>query len=158
MSTDNLPATQAGSCVPGHNGRLYPVVGTPLTRCPCNFDVTTFKGKAMLLQAGEPGDIELRPGEELVIRAVHFLIYPEERIDEETGAVSTFARTVLFDKEGRHFRTTSAHVPHRITAALDLFGPEEWEKGIPFVICERPSKRHKGGTWHSIRVLQEQEF
>ena len=107
----------------------------------------------MLLQAGNPGDLEIVTGQPLRITVTNYLVMPETRMDEETGELHSFARTVLFTRDGKHFRSSSAHFPHRIKACLELFGPEEWARGIMFEIRERPSKRHKGGSYHDIRVV-----
>jgi hypothetical protein len=138
------------SAVAGHNGRMYPVVGASLLDCPTNLDLTSTAGKALALAAGNPSDMEFDKNGVLEIVATHYLIFPEERVDPETGEVGTFARTVLFDQAGDIFRTSAAHAPHRIQSVLDLFGPEAWAKGIPFVIRERKGKR--GFTYHDIRI------
>lgn len=138
------------SVVDGHHGRLYPTKEMRLVDCPSNIDASTIQGKAMLLAAGNPGDLEFVEGK-VRICATHFVVFPEERPDPETGEIHTFARTVLFDRQGRSFRTTSAHAPHRIQAALDLFGPDDWANGVSFVIRERMSAKTKR-IYHDIRL------
>lgn len=138
------------SCVQGHNGRLYPALDTPMSQCPTSLDLTTKRGKYLLMAAGNPGDLEFDKNGTLIVTAVDWLIFPEERVDPESGEVSTFARTVLFTADGDTFRTTSAHVPHRIAAACDLFTEEEWKAGIPFLVRERKSKQ--GRTYHDLRI------
>lgn len=147
------------SCVPGHYGRLYPDNDTPLAKCPTNLDLSTRRGKALLLACGNPGDLDLLDHVKdsegrrfIIVEATNFVIFPERRIDPEDGKESTFARTCLIRKDGRIFRTSSAHVPHKIAAALDLYTPEEWAQGIPFRITERKSKNPNRGEYHDIRI------
>src|SRR5271156_398216 len=113
-----VPGQSKVSVVQGHNGRLYPAADTPLSQCPTNLDLTTYNGKAMAMAAGNPSDLEFSQNGELKVLATHYLIFPEERPDPDTGEISQFARTVLFQADGRIFRTTAAHAPHRIQAAL----------------------------------------
>jgi hypothetical protein len=139
------------SVVEGHRGRLYPSKDLPLHQCPSNIDHTTYRGKQLLLAAGNPSDIVFDQHGTATIYATNYLIFPDEGVDPETGEIRTYARTCLFTKDGLVFRTTSAHAPHRIAAACDLFGPLEWAAGIPFLIRERRS--HKTGrTYHDIRL------
>ena len=156
---DPVPQDKPPSCVPGHDGRLYPTTGQSLITCPTNIPIDTPKGKAMLMAVGNPSDIEFsndirdEKGQRfIVVEATHFIIFPDEGVDPETGEIKTYARSVFVKRDGRFFRTTSAHAPHRIAAALDLYTAEEWAHGIPFRITERPSARHKGGVYHDIRV------
>lgn len=161
MSDDLVPTPEDNRImVRGHSGRLYPAPDATLAKCPSNIDSSTLRGKALLLAAGNPGDYEFLGGIVRIV-ATHWLIYAEERADPETGEIAIFARTVLFDAEGRSFRTSSAHAPHRIQAALDLFEPADWERGIPFIIRERMSTKTKR-IYHDIRlydnVLREEDL
>jgi hypothetical protein len=142
---------QNQSVVEGHRGRLYPSKELPLHQCPSNIDSTTYSGKKMLMAAGNPSDIVFDQHGCATVYATHYLIFPDEGVDPESGEIKTYARTCLFTKDGLVFRTTSAHAPHRIAAACDLFSPNEWANGIPFLIRERRS--HKTGrTYHDIRL------
>lgn len=124
-----------------------------LAECPTNIDKTTPLGKALLIAAGNPSDYE--PDKQGVVRilATHWLVYPDSGHDEETGEVREFARTVLFDASGKHYRTTAAHGPSRLAATLSLFDSEQWRRGIPFVVSQRMGKR--GRTYHDIRLDSE---
>lgn len=150
-----IPRPVQNSVVPGHHGRLYPQKDTPLKDCPTNLDWTKREHKALAFAAGNPGDIEFSKDGSVLVVATHFLVFPEYREDPETGEVSEFARTVLFTKDGQTFRTTSAHAPHRIAAACDLFSAKEWASGIPFLIKQRMGKQ--GRIYHDIRLALEQK-
>jgi len=127
-----------------------PAIGTPLNQCPSNIDASTMRGRALLLAAGNPGDIEFDKQGRAEITATGWLIYPDEGIDPETGEVGTFCRTVLFAKDGRTFRTSAAHGPARLKAALEIFDPVDWKEGITFVITRRLGKRDR--WYHDIRL------
>ena len=124
-----------------------------LRDCPTNQDWSKREHKALAFAAGNPGDIEFGKDGSVIVVATHFLVFPEEREDPETGELSTFARTVLFTRDGQTFRTTSAHAPHRIAAACDLFDSKEWAKGIAFQIRQRLGKNQR--IYHDIRLAIE---
>lgn len=134
------------------HGRLMPSPGAALPDCPTNLDLTTVQGKMTLYNALNPGDVAFDENGECHITARYYVVYPDEGIDQETGEVSQFNRTVLIDASGQIWRTTSAHAPHRIAAALDLFTAEDWERGIRFQVRERRSKK-TGRTYHDIRIV-----
>lgn len=133
-------------------GRMIPTMDTPLSACPTNIDISTDGGKAMMMAAGNPCDIQFGSDGVATIVATHYLIYPTERVDEDTGELSQYCCTVLFDSQGRTLRTTAAHAPHRIAAACDLWGPDDWASGITFTIRQRMGKM--GRTYHDIRAAK----
>lgn len=131
--------------------RLAPTPGCSIRECPTNLDLDSEQGKALAVAAGNPADIVIGEDGTCRIDAVAFIVFPDERADPDSGEVSVFARVVLFDKDGRTFRTTSAFAPSRLAAILDLYGPERWKTGIPIVIRERKSRTGMG-SYHDMRV------
>lgn len=138
--------------IPTPNGVVpwRPVMGTPLNQCPTNIDASTMRGRALLLAAGNPGDIEFDKNGRAEICATHWLVYPDEGENPETGEIGTYCRVVFFDSSGRTFRTTAAHGPSRLKAALEIFDPPDWIDGITFVITRRLGKRDR--WYHDIRL------
>jgi hypothetical protein len=128
-----------------------PVSIGPAGQYPTNFDLTTWEGKAAVLAALNPGDLELGPDGSVGFVAVHFLIFPDTGVDPDTGEVKEFTRTALFTADGRVYRTTSAYAPARVMMAMRLFTEQEWANGIPFLVRERKSRK-TGRTYHDIRV------
>lgn len=116
-----------------------------------NLDLTTQRGKALFLNAGNPGDIQFDEDGCARILATNFLLYPDSGIDPETGEERQFTRTVLFTADGATYRTTSDFAPRRMRAALALWTTAEWAKGIPFRVTERRSRK-TGRTYHDLRV------
>jgi hypothetical protein len=115
-----------------------------------NLDLTTYQGKALILKAGSPGDYEVKADKPLRMTVHAYAVFPDTAVNEETGEVSEFARTVLFDKDGKTFRTSAAHAPTRFLIAASLFTPDQWVKGIPFVITARTGKRDR--VYHDIQI------
>lgn len=158
------PALDAGPSadVPPRLGALAPYArkrdlmvdaDTPLHQCPTSLDVADPQQRALLFACGNPGDIEFDANGVACVRAVHWLIMPDEGEDPETGEVRQFARLVLIQADGRFFRTTSAFAPRRLRAALELYSPAEWAEGVTFIVSRRQSKR--GRTYHDFRVRWE---
>jgi hypothetical protein len=116
-----------------------------------NLDLTTNRGKALFLAAGNPGSIQFDEHGRMCILATHFVIFPDTSVDPETGEEREFTRTVLFDASGQTYRTSSAYAPRRLRAALALWTASDWASGIPFVITERKSRK-TGRTYHDMRV------
>lgn len=115
-----------------------------------NLDLTTYQGKALILKAGSPGDYEVRSDKPLAMIVHAYAVFPDTAVNEETGEVSEFVRTVLFDKDGKTFRTSAAHAPTRFLIAASLFTPQQWQAGIPFIIKARTSKRDR--VYHDIQI------
>lgn len=138
------------------DGRLVPKKGESIREARTNIDCTTREGKAMVFAGMSPADVDFDQNGQAFILATHWLVFADQTIDEKTGQVSHHSRTVLYDKDGNTFRTTADSAPHRIQAALDMFGPEVWAEGIPFRIRERVSKREKR-TYHDIRIVWPDE-
>jgi hypothetical protein len=129
---------------------IEPARDARLDQCPTNLDLSTWQGKVLALAAGSPADLVIPDNGVLAITATHYFLFPDIGQDPESGEIKEFTRTVLYDREGRTYRTTSGHAPHRIKAILELISADEWAKGIPFVISERRS-RATGRTYHDIR-------
>jgi len=116
-----------------------------------NLDLATPRGKAMLLAAMSPADIDFDAGGRAKILATNYVLLPDEGTDPETGEVRSFVRTILIGKDGLTYRSTSESMPRRLKAALALWTPAEWAAGILFVITERKSRK-TGRTYHDLRV------
>lgn len=137
--------------VTARNGRLVPKVGDTLKEAYTNIDTSTLQGKALVFAAMSPGDIEFDERGHAFILATNYVVFADNGISAETGEQTVFARTVLYNKDGETYRTTSENVPHRLAAACDMFGPDVWKRGIPFVIRERKSRK-TGRTYHDMRI------
>ena len=104
-----------------------------------------------MFAAGNPADHRIDSTNTCMVTAHHWLAYPDEREDPETGEVRQFATIVLFDKHGKFFKTTSAYAPRRLKAAIELFTPEDWARGVTFLITVRLSSQKR--PYHDIRVV-----
>lgn len=122
----------------------------PITQCPTNLDLSSATGRALAFAAGNPADYRLDDKGMCKIVAHKWLAYPDEAEDPETGEVRQFARIVLFDRDGRFFKTTSAWGLRRLKAAIELYDEMEWRLGVPFVISARLSKLNR--VYHDIRI------
>lgn len=148
---NRLPAEYVNHLRPPSD--VVPAPGTALALCPHNIDMSTQRGKALMLKAGSPGELEVKDDKPLRMLAVSYLIMPDSQIDDKTGELKEFVRCVFFDAAGRHYRTTAAHGPFRIKAMCDLYTDDEWQRGIPLIISVRKSKR--GTTYHDIQIELE---
>lgn len=127
---------------------------TPLSQCPCSFDVTTPAGKAKAINALGDGDIIVTHDEPGLIRATDWLVLPGEKTNEETGEIEHFAWLVLFDADGKTLKTTSSVVPKRIKQMLDLYGREEWNKGINVMVVSKIARTTKR-MYHDIKIIPD---
>lgn len=107
--------------------------------------------RSLIFAAGNPGDYQLDQQGVCEIIAVDWLLMPDEGEDPETGEVSQFVRLVLFDRDGKFFRTTASHARRRLKAALELYGPDEWADGVRFRITSRIGQRKR--AYHDIRIV-----
>jgi hypothetical protein len=133
---------------------LVPQQGTPLHQCPTSLDLTSARGKACLINAMNPATISVRGNGSATIRMTDYLVYPVAEVDEESGEVKEFVRTVLIDRDGNTLVLTSPHAPNRIAELLGMYSREEWRAGIPVIVSERRSRR-EGRTYHDMRVALE---
>lgn len=132
---------------------LMPTKGAPLSRCPTSLDLTSPRGKALAIAAGNPSDLDCTDGKPLEIVVTDWLVFWDASADEATGELSEFPRTVFFTREGKTFRTSSAHAPARLQAILDLYDESDWKRGITIVVTPRMGKRKR--VYHDIRVRHE---
>jgi hypothetical protein len=119
---------------------------------PSNLDLSTPQGKAALINAGNPPVWSPVDGGVYRILATHWIVYPDERVDEETGAVSVFARTCFIDATGQCVKLSNDWAPRRLHAMLALYSPEEWAAGIE-IECYTAASRRKGQTYGSFRIV-----
>jgi hypothetical protein len=131
-------------------------VDTRATDWPTSLDRAEPSQRAAVFNAGNPADVRIELGGSVCFRAHHWLMYAEERHDEESGELRTFATLVLFNAEGKTFKTTSQFAPRRLKAALELYSPEDWQRGVTFVVTDRAS-RMPGRHYHDIRIAVDQE-
>jgi hypothetical protein len=127
-----------------------PPQGTPLPACPTNLPMNTLLGRALMLKASGPGDYEVQPGKPLRLMARWWAMIPDSATDEDTGEISEFIRVVLFDADGKSFRTSAAHAPSRLRGLLELVPSEEWQNGVALIIEQRRGKR--GRDYHDINL------
>lgn len=152
VDAPEAPLAVTTVCVlPGvYGGLAIPRIDTAPQLFPRTFALGDYHGKAMLMAAANPSDYKPDQNGVVRIRVRHWIVLPDQRITEETGEVRDFPRTVLFDAQGKHFRTSAPHAPQRLYAAMQLFEAEEWARGIPFVISLRRGLR--GRDYHDIRL------
>lgn len=131
-------------------------IDTPATGWPTSLNGHVPEQRAAIFNAGNPADVSVGLGETVTFTAVHWLIYLEEFEDVESGEIKPGPVLTLFDRDGKTFRTTSQFAPRRLKAALEWYTPEEWIKGITFVIRDRVSKR-PGRHYHDIRIIVNAE-
>ncbi len=136
----------------GQTNNMVPATGTPITRCPTNLNLSTNKGRALAVNGASPANYEVTADKPLHIVATHWLILPDGQVDEETGEVREFPRVVLYDAEGKTFRTTGIAAPAKIKLLSDMYDSDAWARGIPLLVTVLPSKKRKGAHWHDIRV------
>jgi hypothetical protein len=137
--------------VPRH-GRLVPAPDTPLSDCPTNLHLGTPEGKRLAFNAASASDDSVPVGGRAHIRARWYIVHPAEQVDETTGELRHFARTVLIDDDGRTLSSCSDVLPHQLARALGLFTPADWEAGIEFEIVSRARKRGPG-NYHDLRCV-----
>jgi hypothetical protein len=136
----------------GWRGRLIPGRDTDVWDWPTTLDLSTPKGRALIIHATNPADVEFEKSDTVRFRACDFVIYPDELPNPQTGEVTQGCRVVLINAEGKTFKTTSEFVAHKLAQVLQLYTVAEWRAGIPFIITRRPSKRHPGGSYHQLEV------
>jgi hypothetical protein len=116
-----------------------------------NLNLADPRDKVRFFNALNPPNMGFDENGVMTITATHFVLFPDEGEDPETGEVRQFTRAVLIDPVGNTASTTSAFAPRRLRAAMLLWGPEQWAQGIRFVLTERRSRK-TGRTYHDLRV------
>lgn len=123
---------------------------TPANMWPTNLNPDTAHGKSLLLAATQVPDFQLDQTGSATITATHWLLMPGEQENEETGEVEPVIWAVLFDKDGRMFKTTGVYARSALRAAAALFKPHEWAAGIQFRIASRLTSNKR--IAHDVRV------
>lgn len=132
-------------------GRWLPSKVEGLAGIKTTLDVTTDRGKALLVAAGSPSDLGLDETGRCSFRVVDFAAFWDWQLDEETGEVKEFVRSVFYTRDGSTFRSTSPHAPHFFARCVDVYGLDKVREGLPVTVTERRSKREKR-TYHDFRV------
>ena len=132
------------------NQDLRPVAGTPLSQCPTNLDMGTFLGKAMMFKAQGASQMNVTPEAPLRFRARHWAMIPDSRVSEKTGEIREFVSVVLFDIDGRCFKSSGVASPFRLLALLQLYSEGEWMEGIPILVRAIPKPGR--APMHSIEI------
>ena len=135
-------------------GRWVPARVEGLAGVRHTLDLSTERGKAMLVAAGSPGELALDETGRLSMVLCDFACFWDSEVDEETGEVKEFVRSVFYAPDGRTFRTTSNHAPHFFARCVDVYGLERVQQGLPITICERVSKREKR-RYHDFKIDSE---
>lgn len=149
-TADQLP--QARSVAEYNGCRIRELtVDTPADQWPTSLDRREPSQRAAIFNAGNPADVTVGLGQSITFTAVHWLMYVDERQDEESGEVKQLGVLVLFDREGKTFKTFSQYAPRRLKAALELYAPTDWIRGVTFVVTDRASKM-PGRHYHDIRI------
>lgn len=144
---------QIDSPVPYHGCRIRDLTpDTPASMWPTSLDKTEPSQRAAIFNAGNPADVTCPLGGKVTFTACHWLMYIDERMDEESGEVKALAVLVLFDCDGKTFKTFSQFAPRRLKAALELYAPDQWINGVTFVVTDRASKM-PGRHYHDIRIV-----
>lgn len=132
-------------------GRFFPPKVAGLAGIRTTLALDTERGKSAVVSAGSPGSLEIPADDRLRLIACDVACFWDAQVDEETGELSEFVRTVFYTKDGQTFRTSSPHAPHFVARLIDVYGLERFQAGIPITVCERTSKRERR-TYHDFRV------
>ena len=148
------PAVQTAGNGVALYGRWIPARVEGLEGVRHTLDLTTERGKALLVSAGSPGELALDETARLNMLLSDFACFWDSEIDEESGEIKEFVRSVFYTPDGRTFRTTSNHAPHFFARCVDVYGLERVKQGLPITICERVSKREKR-RYHDFKVATD---
>lgn len=131
---------------------IVPRPDTPLTSCPTTIDLSTHEGKAMMIAATGMPDITVDPTLPTEMDITGYIVFPDAQVDEETGELKQFNRTVLILADGRTFATTSEVILKRLQAIVQLWGRGPWHPPLRVcAVCRIGRKR--GRLFHDLRVL-----
>jgi len=128
---------------------------TSASEWPTSLDRTEPHQCAAIFNAGNPPDYRVEVGQSVKFVAHHWLMYLDEFRDEESGELKPGPVLVLYDRDGKTLKSTSQFAPRRLKAALELYTPADWQRGITFCIWDRPS-RMPGRHYHDIRIVVDQ--
>lgn len=123
---------------------------TPANMWPTNLDPDTPRGRSLIGAATQVADYQLDQQGRAEIVATHWLVFPGESMDEQTGEVDEVIWVALFDREGRFFKSTSLFARQAIRAAAALYKPHEWAAGIRFVVTSRLTSNKR--VAHDVRI------
>lgn len=155
LEPSDLPAGVQRGLVERPNQNWGVTMTTPLNECPTNLDLTTPRGRKLLVTAAGIQDYRLEGKAKIVVKATNYIAYATEMENETTGELQPRKVSVLIDKDGLFYKTTGFAAFDVLRAASVMFNSEEWAEGVSFVISwkEMPS----GHRAHDVRVLFDAE-
>lgn len=130
-------------------------MSTPMDKCPTNLNVADPRERSLLVAATQVPDYQLDANGQCIVKATHYFCYAAEYENEQTGELDTVRVSVLFDAQGKIFKTTGVFAFNALRAAATLYSPAEWRAGIPFVIRSRMTANRRMA--HDVRVLIDAE-
>lgn len=104
----------------------------------CSKKVIDEQEKKELFNALESCDVLLNDcaGQEIEIKDVY--IEEREIIDEETGEIKPKYRTIIFDKNGQTYVTTSYGIINVLNKIFQVYGfPTEWKKPLKVKVLKK---------------------
>jgi hypothetical protein len=80
-------------------------------------------------------------------------VHPVEKLDDDSGEIVQYWRSVFVTDAGDIFATTSQHVPHKIQQMIDLLDNEQWKEGIKIRVTERKSRDpRRKSPYHDVTL------
>lgn len=156
--TEQPPTDSLTELIPAREVRsLVPELGTPITYCPSNLDMSTEEGRALAVNAVGSQDFFMDEEGKVSFLCKHYLVYQVERTDPETGQVSRYPRVVFWDDKNQTFATTSVVIPEALAAILSLYSDMDWQNGIPMCIITRKN-RQSVGSHHELRIITRSQL
>lgn len=145
---DDMPMAAPLRCAP----TLALKPDAPVNEWHHNFDLTTVAGKSALLNASNVADWIPADGETYNMDAVHYLCYPDEYTDRNTGEIVQCTACVFVGSDGKTAKFRNEWSLRRLNAAIAMFGPDDWARGIRIQLYTQQS-REPGKRYGSFRVL-----
>ena len=136
---------------------IVPRQDTPLSRCPSTIDSSTEMGKSQLLAATGTADIIVEGGKGITITVSGYIVFPDSRVDEDSGEISNFTRTVLLCTDGKTFATTSEVVLKRLQAICQIWGRGPWHPPLTIHVACRVGRK-SGRMFHDLRVEPREDI
>lgn len=141
--THPLPAIMHGQ--PEANGEVFAVTNR------ATFDLTTERGRAELLEIIEAPALAADENLNVDIDVVGYVCHPAERIDQETGEVSHFTRTVLLLADGRKIGMGSDFARRSLDRMAFVRGHAPWNPPLKCrIVPERSSNKR---TYYRIAAV-----
>lgn len=153
--SDEVIVTREADLVNRMPVRLEAPQGTPVHLCPSSLprDVA-----GIIRRLNAMGQSTLTLGRDGTVEMLleHFLAYPREQADEQTGEVHQFTWLVLIDARGESFGTSSPVVAGKVWQlwALKSAGLVPWP--CPVQIVTRKAMK-SGRSYHDVIVLGPDE-